>query len=183
MRPRVLCVRPNPPSAANHVWAYAFVFDRCSNGQQLKCLTVIDEWTREALAIEVSGSIRSNQVIEVLERLVSQHGAPRYLRSDNGPEFVGRAILAWLCEANINTAAIDPGKPWQNGANESFNDKFRDECLSMEWFRNRVDAKVTIENWRRHYNEVRPHSSLGYLTPWEYIQKTNQAAEAAIFQF
>ena len=161
--------RPIPPTAANHVWAYDFVFDRCANGQQLKCLTVVDEWTRECLAIEVAGSIRSSHVIDVLARLVSTHGAPRHLRSDNGPEFVSRAILKWLGASDIDTALIDPGKPWQNATNESFNDKFRDECLSLEWFRSRVEAKVLIESWRRHYNEVRPHSSLGYLTPREFI--------------
>jgi putative transposase len=150
------------------MWAYDFVFDACANGQQLKCLPVIDEFTRECLAIDVAGGIRSKRVIEVLASLISVHGAPRYLRSDNGPEFVSRAILKWLQEAHIDTAAIDPGKPWQNGMNESFNGKFRDECLSMEWFRNRVDAKIMIESWRQHYNEVRPHSSLGMLTPDEF---------------
>ena len=94
--------------------------------------------------------------------------APRHLRSDNGPEFVAGAILRWLHTAQIETALIDPGKPWQNGADESFNGKLRDEYLSLQWFRNRVEAKVGIEQWRRHYNEVRPHSSLGYLTPREF---------------
>ena len=160
--------RPVPASGANHVWAYDFVFDTCANAQQLKCLTVIDEWTRECLAIDVAGGIRSGRVIEVLGQLVSVHGAPRYLRSDNGPEFVAGAILRWLHEAGIETALIDPGKPWQNGADESFNGKFRDEFLTLQWFRNRVDAKVGTEQWRRHYNAVRPHSSLGYLTPLEF---------------
>ena len=112
---------------------------------QLKCLTVIDEFTRECLAIDVAGGIRSGRVIEVLTQLVSVHGAPRYLRSDNGPEFVARAILRWLQTAQIETAFIDPGKPWQNGTDESFNGKFRDEYLSLQWFRNRADAKVGIE--------------------------------------
>ena len=116
----------------------------------------------------MAGGIRSGRVIEVLTQLVSVHGAPRYLRSDNGPEFVAAAILRWLPTAQIETALIDPGKPWQNGADESFNGKFRDEYLTLQWFRNRVDAKVGIEQWRRHYNEVRPHSSLGYLTPAEF---------------
>ena len=151
------------------MWAYDFVFDACANGQQLKCLTVVDEYTRECLAIDVAGSIRSNRVIEVLAKLISVHGAPRYLRSDNGPEFVSRAVLRWLNGANIETAAIDPGKPWQNGATESFNGKFRDECLSLEWFRSRAEAKVVIETWRRHFNSVRPHSSLGYLTPSQFV--------------
>jgi len=157
--------RPLPVTGKNQVWAYDFVFDACANGQQLKCLTVVDEYTRESLAIDVAGSIRSGRVIEVLTKLVSEHGAPQHLRSDNGPEFVSKAVLKWLVASNINTAHIDPGKPWQNGLDESFNGKFRDECLSLEWFRNRAEAKIVIETWRRHYNEVRPHSSHGYLTP------------------
>jgi len=160
--------RPLPPRAANHVWAYDFVFDSCANGQQLKCLTVVDEFTHECLAIDVAGSIRSGRVIEVLSRLMSVHGAPAYLRSDSGPEFVSHAILQWLTDAHIETAIIDPGKPWQNGTNESFNGKFRDESLSVEWFRTRREAQVIIEAWRQHYNAVRPRSSLGYLTPHEF---------------
>lgn len=163
--------RPLPPRAANHVWAYDFVFDSCANGQQLKCLTVVDEFTHESLAIDVAGSIRSARVIDVLTRLMSVHGAPVYLRSDSGPEFVSNAILQWLADARIETAIIDPGKPWQNGTNESFNGKFRDECLSVEWFRSREEARVLIEQWRRHYNEDRPHSSLGNLTPAAYAAK------------
>lgn len=163
--------RPVPATQANEVWAYDFVFDACANGQQLKCLTIIDEYTRESLAIDVAGGIRSGRVIEVLAKLISQHGAPTHLRSDNGPEFVSRAVLTWLLRSNINIALSDPGKPWQNGADESFNGKFRDECLSLEWFRNRTEAKIMIENWRRHYNEVRPHSSLSYQTPVEFKSK------------
>ena len=117
------------------------MFDTCANGQSLKCLTVIDEFTRECLAIDVAGSIRSGRVIEVLTRLVSVRGAPRFLRSDNGPEFVSKAILEWLELAGIETALIDPGKPWQNGADESFNGRFRDECLSLEWFRSRAKRR------------------------------------------
>jgi putative transposase len=163
--------RPLPPTAINHVWAYDFVFDTCADGRSLKCLTVIDEFTRECLAIDVAGGIRSGRVIEVLAQLVSVHGAPRHLRSDNGPEFVARAILRWLQTAQIETALIDPGKPWQNGTNESFNGTFRDQHLSLQWFRNRPEARVSIEQWRRHYNEVRPHSSLGYLTPLAFKAK------------
>jgi putative transposase len=160
--------RPLPATGVGQLWAYDFVFDACANGQQLKCLTVIDEYTRECLAIDVAGSIRSGRVIETLAKLVSVHGAPRYLRSDNGPEFVSRAILKWLTSAQIDMALIDPGKPWQNGMNESFNGKFRDECLGMQWFKNRIDAKILIEDFRREFNEVRPHSSLGQLTPVEF---------------
>jgi len=175
--------RPLPPTAIGNVWTYDFVFDACANGQQLKCLTVLDEYSRECLAIDVAGSIRSHRVIEILAQLISVHGAPRYIRSDNGPEFVARAILRWLGQANIETAYIDPGKPWQNAAGESFNGKFRDECLSLEWFRNRIDAKIVIEDWRRHYNETRPHSSLGYLTPAEFKQLSSKThPEEPIFQ-
>jgi putative transposase len=179
-RKRVGVARPRPRAAmaANQVWSYDFVFDWCANGQQLKCLTITDEWTKEGLAIEVDGRIRSGRVIEVLSRLVAEHGAPLYLRSDNGPEFVSRALLAWITGQGIGTALIDPGKPWQNGAAESFNGKFRDECLSLEWFRSRAEAKVVIETWRKHYNEIRPHSSLGYLTPAEFVAKDAASQQA-----
>lgn len=170
--------RPQPPMGPGQVWAYDFVHDGCTNGQKLKCLTVIDEFTKVSLAIDVAGSIRSGRVIEVLSRLISVHGAPRHVRSDNGPEFVSRAILRWARNESIELALIDSGKPWQNGVDESFNGKFRDECLSLEWFRNRVEAKVVIEQWRRHYNEVRPHSSLAYRTPNEFAQQRCSTAKS-----
>ncbi len=171
--------RPLPAIGPNHVWAYDFVFDACADGRQLKCLTVVDEFTRECLAIDVAGSIRSRRVIEVLAKLVSERGAPRYLRSDNGPEFVSRAILEWLSDEKIDTALNDPGKPWQNGTDESFNGKFRDECLSLEWFRSREEARVVIETWRRHYNEVRPHQSLEDLTPLEFKARYDSINQGA----
>jgi putative transposase len=132
-RKRVAPVRPRPqaPRGPNQVWSYDFVFDHCANGQQLKCLTVTDEFTKEGLAIDVDGRIRSPRVIEVLSRLVSERGAPTFLRSDNGPEFVSKALLSWIVAQGISTALIEPGKPWQNGVTESFNGKFRDECLSV----------------------------------------------------
>ncbi len=174
--------RPIPSTGANHVWAYDFVFDACANGQQLKCLTVIDEYTRECLAIDVAGSIRSGRVIDVLSKLVSVRGAPRHMRSDNGPEFVSRAVLQWLAKSEIETALIDPGKPWQNGANESFNGKFRDECLGMQWFKNRIDAKILIEDWRQEFNSERPHSSLGNRTPEEFARSVSiQRLEKTVF--
>jgi putative transposase len=177
-RKRVALARPRPqaPRGPNQVWSYDFVFDHCANGQQLKCLTVTDEFTKEGLAIDVDGRIRSPRVIEVLSRLVSERGAPTFLRSDNGPEFVSKALLSWIVAQGISTALIEPGKPWQNGVTESFNGKFRDECLSLEWFRSRAEAKVIIEAWRRHYNEVRPHSSLDYRTPNEFVAQLANAA-------
>ena len=174
--------RPLPAAGPNHVWAYDFVHDACANGQKLKCLTLIDEFTCECLAIDVAGGIRSQRVIELLTRLVSERGAPLFLRSDNGSEFISHAILSWLAEAGIDTALIDPGKPWQNGNNESFNGKFRDECLSMEWFRSRTEARVLIEIWRRHYNDVRPHSSLGYRTPTEFRRHYESTHQGAILK-
>ncbi len=185
-RRRVAASRPRPqaPTMANQVWAYDFVFDACANGQQLKCLTVVDEYTRECLAIDVAGSIRSHRVIEVLAQLISVWGAPQVLRSDNGPEFVSKKLLQWVMQSNVGLALIDPGKPWQNGTAESFNGKFRDECLSMEWFRSRAEAKVMIESWRQHYNTVRPHSSLGKLTPTAFAaQSKSVTPTGAVPQF
>jgi putative transposase len=181
-RKRIAGSRPRPqtPVGPNQVWAFDFVFDACADGRQLKCLTVADEFTKEGLAIEVDGRIRSGRVIEVLSRLVSERGAPKHLRSDNGPEFVSRALLKWIVDQGIDTALIEPGKPWQNGVNESFNGKFRDECLSLEWFRSRAEAKIVIENWRRHFNTVRPHSSLDYQTPAEFAAKLKEQTSASI---
>jgi putative transposase len=181
-RKRIAVGRPraNTPFKANMVWAYDFVFDTTAQGQQIKCLTVIDEYTRECLAIDVAGSIRSKRVVDVLARLVSVHGAPLFIRSDNGPEFVSHRILEWIAQTGIATSLNDPGKPWQNGADESFNGKFRDECLSLEWFRSRREATVVIEAWRRHYNAVRPHSSLAYLTPNEFKQQHQPVPTRAV---
>jgi putative transposase len=183
-RKRIATGRPraHSPSKANIVWAYDFVFDTTADGRQIKCLTIVDEYTRECLAIDVAGSIRSKRVITVLSRLVSLHGAPLFIRSDNGPEFVSHAVLEWIAQAGIATALSDPGKPWQNGADESFNGKFRDECLSLEWFRSRKEAAIIIEAWRRHYNAVRPHSSLAYLTPHEFKQQHPSIPNRAVLQ-
>ena len=138
-------------------------------------VTVVDEFTRELLAIDVASSIRSARVIEVLSKLISVRGATRYLRSDNGPEFISVALLKWVVEQRIDSVLIEPGKPWQNGTTESFNGKFRAECLAMKWFRNRIEAKVVIEDWRQHYNTVRPHSSLQYETPEAFGKKQSKA--------
>lgn len=168
---------------ANQVWAYDFVFDTTATGQQLKCLAVVDEYTWESLAIDVAGSIRSSRVIEALSQLMSVRGVPKVLRSDNSPEFVSNALLRWATSQGLDMALIEPGKPWQNGVAESFNGKFRDECLSMEWFRSRAEAKVVIESWRHHYNDVRPHSSLGNLTPTAFrLLGGKTAATEAILQ-
>ncbi len=163
--------RTIPVSGPNQVWAYDFIHDTCDNGQNLKCFTVVDEWSRECLAIDVAGSIRSHRVVDVLDELMRVRGAPAFVRCDNGPEFVAFAIQNWLGRAGVRTAYIPPGKPWHNGINESFNGKFRDECLNQEWFRHRLEARVVIEDFRNHFNEERPHSSLNYMTPVEYRRR------------
>jgi putative transposase len=159
-QPRVLT-----PTGANQVWAYDFVHDTCGNGQQFKALTVKDEWTRECLAIEVAGSIDALRVITVLERLFAQYGTPAVLRSDNGPEFIARALKIWALMNHSEVVTIEPGKPWQNGSSESLNGTLRAECLNREWFAHLREAKIVIEQWRWEYNTQRPHSSLGYRTP------------------
>lgn len=161
-QPRVLT-----PTGANQVWAYDFVHDTCANGQQFKALTVKDEWTRECHAIEVATSIDAVRVIAVLGRLFAQYGAPAVLRSDNGPEFIARALKIWALMNHSETVTIEPGKPWQNGSSESLNGTLRAECLDVEWFAHPREAKIVIEQWRWEYNTQRPHSSLDYRTPAE----------------
>ncbi|BBG65022.1 mobile element protein [Hydrogenimonas sp.] len=149
----------------NHVWSYDFVSDRAANGQKLKILVVVDEYTRECLALEVAASIRTHHLIDTLSRLMTLYGRPKFIRSDNGPEFTAKAVIQWLTDNDIGPAFIKPGSPWQNAYVESFNGKFRDECLNREWFYNRKEAAVIIEKWRNHYNHERPHSSLDKQPP------------------
>lgn len=159
---------PTHATHPGHVWTYDFVQDACRSGAKLKLLPVVDEFTRECLAIEVATSAPAARVIRVLERLFAVHGAPRYLRSDNGPEFIAQAIQEWLARHQTATLYIDPGCPWQNGFAESFNGSLRDECLSMQVFASVAEARLLIERFRHEYNEERPHSRLGYRTPTEF---------------
>lgn len=161
-------VRPCQATRRNHVWTYDFLYDRAMNGRKLKVLTVVDEFTREGLAIEIDTSITAAGVQRLLMRLFAEHGHPEFLRSDNGPEFVAVALQRWLATQCTGTVYIEPGRPWQNGIGESFNGKLRDECLNTAWFWNLRDAKVQIEQWRLMYNTERPHSSLDYQTPVEF---------------
>lgn len=149
----------------NSVWCYDFVEDRLARGGKLRLLTVMDEHTRECLAIEVGRYMRSQDVILTLSRLMRLYGKPQFIRSDNGTEFTATAVMKWLRDANVGPAYIEPGKPWQNGYLESFHDKLRSECLNREWFVSTREAKVIIETWRQFYNHERPHSSLGYRPP------------------
>jgi putative transposase len=151
-----------------HVWSYDFLFDSTEGGTKLKILTVGDDFTRECLAIEVGASMRSDTVITLLARLVAEHGAPIYLRSDNGSEFIAHAVRAWLAGRKTATYYIDPGSPWQNGFRESFHGRFGDEFLYGTLFANVAECRVLCEGYRREYNTERPHQSLNYLTPAEY---------------
>jgi len=164
--------RPVPLAAAypSHVWAYDFVEDRDIHDNVLRILTVMDEFTREGLAIDVDMTTSAERVITVLTQLVAIHGTPDYLRSDNGSEFVALAVQAWLAQRQIQTWYIDPGCPWQNGKDERFNGTVRDECRNMHLFISVREARVRLEAFRRHYNEERPHRRLGYQTPSEFKQ-------------
>ena len=158
---------------ANHVWSWDFVSDQTENGTGLRMLTLIDEYTRECLAIHVDWSIRAVDVITVVEAAMARYGVPEHLRSDNGPEFIAYVIGDWLKEKNVKTMYITPGSPWENAYIESFHDKLRDECLNREAFGSLLEARIVIEEWRIFYNMERPHSSLEYQTPAEYSQRRN----------
>jgi putative transposase len=155
-------------SQANDVWTWDFVEDQTENGTRFRVLTLLDEYTRQCLAVHVDWSIRAVDVITVVEAAMTRYGTPRHLRSDNGPEFIAYAIQDWLREKNVKTIYITPGSPWENAYIESFHDKLRNECLNREIFGSLWEARVVIEQWRLEYNTARPHSSLGYRTPDEF---------------
>ncbi len=158
------CIRLRP-ERRNHVWSYDFVSARTHDGRTLRLLTLLDEYTRECLAIRVERRMGSLEVIETLSDVMLWRGIPEHIRSDNGPEFVAQKLRQWLGNLGTGTLYIEPGSPWENGYCESFNGKLRDECLNGEIFYTLQEAKVLIEQWRRHYNRVRPHSALGYRPP------------------
>jgi putative transposase len=163
----------------NQVWSYDFIHDQLENGVGLKMLTVLDEFTRECLGILVARSITAAGVIGFLELLILKHGAPENVRSDNGPEFVAEAVKQWAYGQAIRINYIELGSPWENGHVESFHGRFRDACLNREVFGNLLEAKVLVEDWRRQYNEKRPHSSLGYQTPREFGRQYNSKLRVA----
>jgi len=158
------CIRLRP-AYADHVWSYDFMADRTTDGRALKMLTIIDEYSRECLAIDVGRSLTSDHVMERLFQLFVQRGVPAYLRSDNGPEFIATSVRDWLGGIGVGTLYIEPGSPWENGYGESFNGKFRDECLNRELFDTVLETQVLADRYRKHYNTVRPHSALGYRPP------------------
>lgn len=158
------CIRLRPEHP-NHVWSYDFVEGRTHNGRKFRMLNIIDEFTRECLAIRIGRKLNSTDVIDVLSDLFILRGVPAHVRSDNGPEFIAKAVREWIVAVGAKTAFIEPGSPWENGYCESFNSKLRDELLNGEIFYSLAEAKVIIEAWRRYYNTERPHSSLGYRPP------------------
>lgn len=158
------CVRLKP-ARPNHVWSYDFVQDRTADGRVYRTLNIIDEYTREALMIRVDRKLNSTDVLDALTDLFILRGPPEYIRSDNGPEFIARKVRDWIAAVGTKTAYIKPGSPWENGYCESFNARFRDELLNDELFYSLKEAQILIEEWRIHYNTVRPHSSLGYRPP------------------
>lgn len=159
------------PTAANQVWSMDFVFDRTAEGRVIKCLTIVDDATHEAVAIEVERAISGHMLTRVLERLALSRGLPKVIRTDNGKEFCGKAMITWAHERGVELRLIEPGKPNQNAYIESFNGRFRDECLNEHWFLNLLHARSVIETWRREYNEERPKKALGGLTPAAYAKQ------------
>lgn len=164
----------------NHVWSYDFVQSRTHDGRVIRMLTLIDEHTRECLAIDVARKLNSESVLERLSDLFVRRGVPRYIRSDNGPEFTAIAVRDWLERVGVKTLFIEPGSPWENGYIESFNGKLRDELLNTEIFDTLLEAKVLIERWRQEYNTVRPHSSLGYQPPAPEVRQPYDSASATL---
>lgn len=178
---RVLGELPNKALRPNHVWTYDFVFDTTGSARVLKILAIVDEFTRESLDIYVARRINSAGVKERLNLLFKQRATPEYIRSDNGGEFIANDLQKWLKENQSKTIYITPGHPWENGFAESFNGKFRDECLNEEIFLSCEEAQVVVNQWRQHYNNYRPHSSLDYKTPAEFalnsVGQTNPNVE------
>ena len=158
------CIRLRP-EYKDHVWSYDFVTARTDDSRAFRLLNIIDEYTRECLAILVARKIKAQDVIDALFELFIFRGIPKHVRSDNGPEFTAKAVRKWLERLGVKTLFIEPGSPWENGYIESFNGKLRDELLNREIFTTLIEAKVLISNWRKEYNQVRPHSSLGYRPP------------------
>lgn len=158
------CIRLRP-CWPNHVWAYDFVAERLKDGTKIRTLTVVDEYTRECLSLRTGYSLRADDVMDVLTDLFITRGIPDHIRSDNGSEFTAKSIRNWLPKLGIKTLYIEPGSPWENGYNESFNGRLRDECLNGETFHTLKEAQVILEQWRHHYNHIRPHTSLGYKPP------------------
>ena len=169
---------PQKASYRGHVWTWDFIHDRTVRGGSCRILSIVDEFTRECHLLYVDRSIGSKKVKEQLIGLIEEHGAPDYIRSDNGPEFIGKVLCNWLAQSEIKTLYIEPGCPWQNGYVESFHDKFRRECLARELFFTLSECRVVVSDWRSKYNKVRPHRSLGMRTPAEFARTHDKGTTA-----
>ena len=163
---------------SNHVWSWDFIFDRTVTGQTLKCFTIVDEFTRRCITLDMSRSYRSEDIINRLSELFVMYGTPDYIRSDNGPEFIAKAIQQWLKQLDVKTLYVEPGSPWENGYAESFHSRVRDELLNVEEFSNLAHARACGAAWREDYNDYRPHSSLGGLPPSEFARRSAASVSA-----
>lgn len=173
------CVR-HRAERRDHVWSWDFIFDRTQDGRPLKWFTLIDEFTRECVALQVARRMTGGAVVEILAEVVRRRGAPAHIRSDNGPEFIAQSIRAWMHRTGIEALYIEPGAPWENGYNESFNSKLRDELLAREEFTSLLEAQVLAHEWQAAYNHERPHSALGYQTPAEFGRMCPAACPATL---
>ena len=175
---------PTRAERVNHVWSWDFISDRTDNGGKLRILSVLDEYSRECLALHVARQLTAADLIIVMERLVAQRGVPGHIRSDNGSEFVAHTLQSWLADRHVKTLYIEPGSPWQNGHVESFHGSLRDECLDRELMLSVAEARVIIEDYRRHYNEERPHGGISYRTPAQVFHEAQagntKVADAAL---
>ena len=168
---------PQKASYPGHVWTWDFIHDWTLKGGSCRILSVVDEYTRQAHCLHVARHIGSKTVQALMEKMIDKYGAPDFIRSDNGPEFIGRSLGEWLKEQGIKTLYIDPGSPWPNGYVESFHDKFRRECLGREIFYTLTECRVVVNDWKRKYNQVRPHRSLGMQTPVEFAKNHSNRAK------
>ena len=168
------------PQYSNHIWSYDFLSERLENGQLVKLLVVVDEFTRECLAIDVNRKIKGPDVVEVLRYLFTVRGAPEFIRSDNGPEFISNAVKKWLEVSNVKTLFVAPGSPWENGYIESFNSKLRDELLNRELFLHIDELRYVADRWRMDYNHYRPHSSLDYMAPAAFASRCIDQGSATL---
>lgn len=164
----------------NDVWTWDFIHDRTVDGRQLKFLVILDEFTRECLCLDVGRSITADAVLGVLAGLMAHHGVPQHIRSDNGSEFIAKEMQKWLEKADVETLYIEPGAPWQNGYAESFNSRLRDEFLERNYFHTLSEARQLVTAWKEHYNEKRPHTSLGNKTPKEFAEQCMGARSASL---
>jgi transposase InsO family protein len=167
-------------TAMNDVWTWDFIQDRLVDGRVLKCLVIVDEYTRECLELRVARSLTGTDVLDALARLAGERGAPKHVRSDNGSEFIAREVKHWLASLGVETLYIEPGAPWQNGYAESFNSRLRDEFLEMNYFNTLAEAKELARRWKEHYNTQRLHSSLGYTTPAEFARRCGATGSASL---